>query len=460
MAQWSERYRNHPLWEILQNLGPAIDNAFIREGIDSETLDGLARIKSILSFVGRRLAGADPYLFQPAPFDTLASNFQSVIQEVQQFVADGNAGRITNANFTADTILTQLANINVQLTTEDFIAAKDAAETYRKGLEKAIEGVTETSSQFMQHINSFEARITELSTELNAEKTRISNITIEFQNQFSVAQELRNNTFASEQQDRLDRLNDFQNQFAAAQESRNTAYANDQRERQDRFHSLYAEFNQKLTEQDKEFTKQRENISISHQNEMTELKEKFVTEAARLHEEILQRKSEVEKLVGVIGNIGVTSGYLNTANDAKKTVRIWQIITVGAMLILIFIAYTTFLPSIKEAFDWPGFAGRVFVALTVGALAAYAGTQADKYQKIERYNRRLALELEAIGPYIAPLTEDKQADFRIKVGDRSFGQGEGLHSELDAKSPTSVADIIIDPKFRDFITGIIKAAKP
>lgn len=83
MAQWSERYKSHQVWQLLQNLGPAIDSAFNREGIDTETLDSLARLKSILSFVGRRLAGADPYLFQSGTFDSLGSSLQTVSQEVQ-----------------------------------------------------------------------------------------------------------------------------------------------------------------------------------------------------------------------------------------------------------------------------------------------------------------------------------------------------------------------------------------
>lgn len=432
MTQWSERYKSHQVWQFLQNLGPAIDNAFNREGTDPETLDGIARLKSILIFVGRRLAGADPYLFQVGSLDNLGSALQAVTQEVQNFIANGSVGHIANANSQGDTALTHLAQINVQLTTEDFMAAKEAAESYRVGLEKALSIVTGTASQLSGEIDSLRTRITELSTELTAERTRLSTTASDFQTQFSTAQELRSSTFA-----------------------------NDQKERQDRFTTLFTEFTQKLSEQNTEFTKQREDIARLHQSELADLKEQFVDESTKLHEEILKRKAEVEKLVGVIGNLGVTSGYLTTANEAKKTVRVWQLITVGAMLIFIAIAYVSFLPDIKVGFTWPGFAGRVFVTLTVGALAAYAGTQADKYQKIERYNRRLALELEAIGPFIAPLSEDKQADFRIKVGDRSFGQGESAHSKLDAKSPTSVADIILnDPKVRSFIIDIIKATKP
>ena len=431
MSQWSEKIKNHQVWVLLQDLGPTIDAAFSIEGMDSETIDSLARLKSILSFIGRRLAGADPFLFQVGVFDNLGSSLNSMVQEVQSFIANGNVGHITSANANGDSALTYLAQLNVLLTTEDFVAAKESAESYRLSINKALKSVTGTASQLKSEIDSLQTRTVELSTELTTEQKRLSNIATEFQGQFSTAQELRSTTFAS-----------------------------DQKERQDNFKTLITEYSVKLGEQDAGFTKQRTEIAKQHETDLAELKKQFVEKAKGIFEELLDRKAEVEQLVGIIGNLAVTSGYLKTANDAKSSVRIWQIITVGAMLLLILIAYVSFLPAIEKGFNWPGFAGRVFVALTVGALAAYAGTQADKYLKIERYNRRMALELEALGPFIAPLSDQEQTDFRLKVGDRSFGQGERAHSDLDAKSPTNVANVLADPKLRTFITEIIKAVRP
>ena len=86
---------------------------------------------------------------------------------------------------------------------------------------------------------------------------------------------------------------------------------------------------------------------------------------------IKKYRADVEKLVGVIGNLGVTSGYLKTANEAKVTVRIWQGIAVGAMLGLIIVAYSTFLPVVQGTFSWEGFVGRVFFTLTIGVLAGF-----------------------------------------------------------------------------------------
>lgn len=431
MTQWSDKFKSHQLWQHLQELGPAIDSAFNVEGVEPETLDDLARLKSILSFTGRRLSGADPYLIQAGPFDALGTALQNMIQEVQSFIADGNVTHIATANSHGDTALTYLAQINVPLTTEDFMAAKESAATYRTGLETALRSVTATAEELDTQIDALKTRTTAIAADVEAEHTRLTGITTEFQSQFTTGQEQRTTTFSS-----------------------------DQKEREEEFSSLVADYTQKLTDQQAEFTTQREAIAKQHQTELIELKKQFADEAKKLHEEILHRKTEVEQLVGVIGNLGVTSGYLTTANKAKESLRMWQLITVGAMLVLIAIAFKAFLPAVEAGFTWTGFAGRVFVTLTVGALAAYAGTQADKYMKMERYNRRMALELEAIGPFIAPLTTDQQADFRIKLGERSFGHSEATQSHPDVKSPTNVAELLADPKFRTLIADFVKAVKP
>jgi hypothetical protein len=40
----------------------------------------------------------------------------------------------------------------------------------------------------------------------------------------------------------------------------------------------------------------------------------------------------------------------------------------------------------------------------------------------ERRIRKLALELEAIGPYLAPLSVEEQNRFRLEIGELSFGR--------------------------------------
>ena len=57
----------------------------------------------------------------------------------------------------------------------------------------------------------------------------------------------------------------------------------------------------------------------------------------------------------------------------------------------------------------------------VRPVAAYSGLQASHFFDGEQKNRKLALELEALGPFTEPLDKADQDKFRIQIGDRSFG---------------------------------------
>src|SRR5439155_1626430 len=103
-------------------------------------------------------------------------------------------------------------------------------------------------------------------------------------------------------------------------------------------------------------------------------------------------------------------------------------------------AYKLFIPELQGPFSWWQFAGRIVLTLTVGVLAAYAAHQGDTYKVIEGQNRRLALDLAAIGPFLAPLPQDKQDEFRIGVGGRTFGQN-GSSQNGHGASPATLLDL-------------------
>jgi hypothetical protein len=50
------------------------------------------------------------------------------------------------------------------------------------------------------------------------------------------------------------------------------------------------------------------------------------------------KKKHVEKLVGVIRNLGVTSGYLRVANQARLALWGWQASTLIALVTLSWLA--------------------------------------------------------------------------------------------------------------------------
>ncbi len=436
MSQWADRIRNHPVWEQLSALGPAIDQAVAREGgIDPQSADSLERLRTVLTFTGKRLAATDPFTTTPGALDAIVTALRSAVTEIQTFASDGNTNHLNTANTHADSALINLAQVCTPFTSEDLGVLNQALLSYRSTFEKQLTEAANVNAQFVSERDALRTKLTELGNEIAAERQRLSQLT-----------------------------SDHQGQFSAAQEVRNREYTEAQTARQDKFASTLSDYVQRLTEQNADFTRQKENAFKQYQDDVDSLKKNYAESGKALLDEIEQHKQKVEKLVGVIGNLGVTSGYLRTANYARRSLWFWQGLTVLSMAPVIIVAYVAFIPVIKGTFTWESFAARVFLCVTMGVLAAYSAFQADKFFEIERRNRKMALELEAIGPYLAPLPQEMQDKFRIDIGDRSFGREEaGLGKKAD-KSPASVIDVLMKSKdsrefLRDLIKDLLKSLK-
>ncbi len=343
MSQWTDRIRNHQVWQQLQSLGPAIDQAVAREGVDPDTVAALERLRAVLTFVGKRLAAADPATTHPGPLDGITTALQNSTNEVQAFVANGNAGHVANANSHGDTALSHLAQVAVPTTPKELAGLKDAATAYRSALEEQLRKATAASSGLTGETDALKGKLTELSSAITAERQRLSQLASEFQSQFS-----------------------------SAQETRSREYTDAQGARQEKFGALIADFTARLAEQNADFSQQKDAAIKSHSQDMEELRKEYGEAAKAVLDQIDGHRQDVEKLVGVIGDLGVTSGYVKTANYARKALWIWQSVAVLAMGGVIFAAYKLFIPQLQGAFSWEAFAGRLILSLTVGVLAAYA----------------------------------------------------------------------------------------
>jgi hypothetical protein len=489
MSQWTDRVLSHAVWQQMETLGPALDQALSREGIDSTSIQGIERLRAILTFTGKRLAGADPELIQQPPLDGIAGSIQSILSDITAFQNDGDGARIVNANTHADSILVHLATVHYPFVSDDLTALRDASVAYRGTLEQSVERVHTSFSSISSEATALNSRLSELRVAIEAESAKLTALGTDFQARYSESEAGRTREFTDKVQGALIQLTveaatvqkrlselaaeivtergrlttlgaEFQSQFSTAQESRGREFSETQTSRQDKFASLISDYTLKLTEQNAEFSKERETAFQQYQINVSELKENYGKEARGVLDQIEQHKRDVEKLVGVIGNLGVTSGYQKVANQAWWSMLAWQAIAVGSMLSVIWFAVRAFLPLTAGDISWQGFAGRIVLSLAIGVLGAYAAAQADKFMEIERRNRKLALELEAIGPYLAPLPVDKQEEFRLQIGDRTFGRDEGRVGRKSDKSPATVLDVLMRKEVREFMESFAKLYRP
>jgi hypothetical protein len=465
MSEWAERIRDHRAWSVMELLGPTIDRAVATDSIDPQALAALERIRTVLAFCGKRLAGADPLIVAPVLVNNIADAFSLCNAELDAFISDQDKAHLQSANVHADTALFNAGQIAVAFTPEELGALVSATNEYRNQFERGLSTSRSSVDAIRAEAEALKAKVSELGTLISTEQQQITQLTTEYQRQFSESQEKRNQeyseTLRQAQQHLASVTAEQQGQFSSAQDARGREFAEGQTTRQTEFNKLHTDFTQRLAEQNAEFTRQREELTRQFEAILTALNVDYAQKADNILERIEAHERDVEKLVGVIGNLGVTSGYVRAANHARWSMWFWQATTLLAMAFLSLLAYRT-LPLLEDQTgrpNWLGFAGRIALLASLGVIAAYAAAQADKQFDMERRSRKLALELEAIGPYLAPLAQEAQDKFRIEIGDRTFGREEP-HADQHHKSPATMLHLLLSSKegkqVLELLMGLVK----
>ena len=154
-------------------------------------------------------------------------------------------------------------------------------------------------------------------------------------------------------------------------------------------------------------------------------KEKFVETIQDLNQQgtqtlktIESKLKEAEKIVGVIGNIGMAGGYQKTANEERIAKWVWQAIAAGSLVLLIYFA-TTHISGITNLNQ---LLPRFLVAASFIALASYAGMQGERHRKSEMANRKLELGIASIDPFLSNLQPAERDKLKESLIHKLFEQ--------------------------------------
>lgn len=502
MSTWDQRVRSHAIWATQENLGRLIDQALTREVTDIEITAGIERIRSVLALLGKRLAATDPLLVSPTTLDTVNTHLLATCGMLETYFSDGNPAHISNANSRADDLLPFLGSLLAPESADDLTVISEAAAHYRVSIESHIASAQEKQNALGTAITDSQSKLATLETGLTSEIQRLAGVVSEQQTQFSTAQDKRNTDFSTA-------LTEQQTKFSTDQDERKTAFSDASRANQDKINTLISDFDQKLKDQNLAFNEQFAAEALSHQKEMGLLKSTYEQTAAEILVQVQKHKTDVENLVGVIGNLGVTSGYVRAANNARTMQFLWQFFTLLAMAGLIFVAALVAFPRLADKlFDTPtnstrsdvvadkpdsdkptkvdatsvakvpaasasaaavapsndsafyqGILTRLFLSITFGVFAAYAARQAALYRESEQRNRRRALELESLGPFIEPLGKEMKDKFRIQIGERSFAVPDVEPQSAKGDDAATVLSLLKNKEFVEAFTNFFKSSK-
>lgn len=180
---------------------------------------------------------------------------------------------------------------------------------------------------------------------------------------------------------------------------------------------------------------------INHQENASKQIAEIQKNGEVLIEEYKQRFAEYEEqvknIVGIVNTNMFAHKYKEVADDAHKRARFWHGIAVGLMVLVSVFAVYAFVISANGDTSWVKLVAKIFTTTTLVTGAAYAARQASKQEKVERYTRKIEMELVAIDPFISSMNEEKQAGIKEEIARKIFGNADAM--EISSKDEAYTA---------------------
>lgn len=433
MKRWTQQVADSGLLEQLNALGPAIDAALQRDDNDQEFIDSLERIRTVLTFIGKRIDGADSSLLTTAGLKQLVDTLAATTGKVSAFAEGGDPDQLTEANTELDSALAVFASIVFPTKTNDLRGLREAADGYRDAMSSELAKFVAQLHARESSVRTLQAGVKELAERIDAEKDRLEGELTEFREKTEATQTELTRAYAQAEEHLKESgesaVAAMNQRFEDERETREAAHNASMEAQAAASEALLSKYDEKLNKTATSAKDQLDAQTTVHQVAYEALRSGYEEKAQATLETMAASLSRAQELVGLIGDVGVTSGHKTAADEAAKQVVFWHRVTLWSMLALIVFAGATALELFESNFSWLGFARRIYFSLAVGALATYGASQANRYQLVERRNRKLELELKALGPFLEPVAPAEREKFRLKIAEVFFGTQDGHTGE-------------------------------
>lgn len=184
---------------------------------------------------------------------------------------------------------------------------------------------------------------------------------------------------------------------------------------------------------------------------MTDARSTFDERATEAKKHINELEDEISKTAAEIGGAGIAIDNHKESEEQTEKAFWWTVLTVFVLITAVVI---TILIGIESSSQSPeSVAGKITVALIFAGIASYTAGVARHHRERAATARRLAIELNAFGPFIAPLDKVDRDDLRSTIVWRFFGPPNAVNQDSDAE-PTP------GPRIMQLLRGRRKRREP
>lgn len=404
MSHWIERIQGHVLFKELSDLEQSLESSREVAQADSTAFDAWERIERVTKFIRAFLSDIDPLLIPPTHLSNAHGQVQQARNQLNNFASNRNITHLNEANNQLDNVLSYLGNIPSLDKSATVQELGEAASSYKKSIGSLVRSLEKQLAGVVEEKNSLHTKLQELTTEVAAQKQRADNVIVQFQQQFSAAQEARQTESTALETKRS-------NEFETAEETRTEESEKANAAREQSFSDCLA--------------------SVKSQHDA--LRAELSTNSKSLIDALETQKAHAEKVVGIISTEAVAHGYGKTANEERNAAKVWRIVAVGALIVWILAGLDFFGLTYDKELSLSALARQFLISTPFVLLAGFAALQVSKHQRAERINRQQELEIAAIDPYLATFDLDTRNEVKRILAEKLFGQKEVEPSKGDSK---------------------------
>lgn len=426
-----ERIRNHQVWSEIDESLKILARVSTLTDVDPSHLSEFDRFNKCVDFISTRLKQTDSSLVVPNLCDNLANQLFAARTGLQAYEVDRGFQHVEQAGSELDAALITASQLALVATANDIEHLNKTSSKYFSLIQRAHQQSREEVEGLRKMASEIDGHFRKLASDFEATRSVAHSLLRDHEKSFAEAQMRRSEESDESRralQNRLDQvIAEHQSQFSTSQETRNAAFSAAQNNRAEQFSSLVADYTRDLQNQSRTYKDIADTLALEQSKITEQVQARFEEQARTILSTIEGHREQVEKLVGVIGDLGVTSGHKKAADRAQYSMWVWQVLTLCAFGVFIWFGHTAFLLTLSGSFSWPMFTGRALLTAAVASVAVYTGKQASNFFEVEKKHRTLALELEALRPFISGLPIEQQNAFRIDIGKKAFGREEASH---------------------------------
>lgn len=391
----AENFKSHVVFEKLEQFKQAlqIDNAKEKIGIEQFSFFETAYL-----FITDRLKITIPILAQEAELNQLAAEIEAATVQINTYFGNNSIGHITNAVNNLTSALNRVRNLPMPLSKGDFDFSKVIA-TFQNTVEAAYQKIEEDNKKLQTELRTTQQDLENKNTQIANLQQQLANKEVEIQNV----------------------LTSYNTEFESIKTNNNTSFEAEKKKFNDNIEADRKAFKE-LIDTDKE----------AYKKEYEKQREALETQTAETIKSLESRLEEAQKIVNIVGNVGVTGNYQKIAEDNKRTADFFRWVALGFMAIMSALLIWSLIEISKNGeFNLYKSLVRISMAAVLTYPAVYASRESTKHRKLETQNRSLELELASIGPFIELLPEDKKQKIKEDLASKYFGNHSGLTETKD-----------------------------